>query len=260
MKKILKLLKKFSLLLSLLVVIGIMGGGYYFYKKSQKEIKDIEKEIKDKYIKVKEYEKAGKNAPSPELIGKLTKEKNQLEENFKYIVNSFSTEQPEVPTFTLYPSIEFKEYILFSENKLYKKAKRMKVNLPSSLGFPKTGLVSTDQIQIFSLQFEVVKDLISLVVNSGITSITSITPGTPQRVSFYKVLPIKLVLTGTSNEIMRCLKYFDNPSSYFVIESFSISKVKEKLFQMEINLKAILLPINNEQKMAGKNEKEKKAG
>ncbi len=259
MKKILKLLKKFSLLLSLLVVLGIMGGGYYFFKKSQKEIKDIEKEIKDKYTKVKEYEKAGKNAPSPELIGKLTKEKKQLEENFKYMVNSFSTEQPEVPTFTLYPSIEFKEYILFSENKLYKKAKRMKVNLPSSLGFPKKGLVSTDQIPIFTLQFEVVKDLISLVVNSGITSITSLTPGAPKRVSFYKVLPIKLVLTGTSNEIMRCLKYFDNPSSYFVVENFSISKVKEKLFQIEINLNAILL-ITDEQKMAGKNEKEKKAG
>ncbi len=259
MKKILKLLKKYSLLLSLLVVLGIMGGGYYFYKKSQKEIKDIEKEIKEKYTKVKEYEKAGENAPSPELIGKLTKEKKQLEENFKYMVNNFSTDQPEVPTFTLYPSIEFKEYILFSENKLYKKAKRMKVNLPSSLGFPKTGLVPADQIPIFTLQFEVVKDLISLVVNSGITSITSITPGSPKRVSFYRVLPIKLVLTGTSNEIMRCLKYFDNPSSYFIVENFSISKLKENLFQIEINLNAILL-ITNEQKMVEKNEKEKKAG
>lgn len=259
MKKILNILKKYSLIFSLVVVLGIIGGGYYFYKKANKEIKDLEKDIKDKYSKVKEYEKAGENAPSPELIGKLTSEKKILEENFKYMILNFSTDEPKVPTFTMYPSIEFKEYILFSENKLYKRAKRMKVNLPPSLGFPKTGLVSADQIPTFTLQFEVVKDLISLIVNSGITSITSITPGAPKRVSFYKTLPIKLVLTGTSNEIMRCLKYFDNPSSYFLVESFSISKIKEDLFQIELSLNAVILSAE-EKKMAGKNEKEKKAG
>ncbi|HOV21110.1 MAG TPA: Amuc_1100 family pilus-like protein [bacterium] len=259
MKKILGLLKKYSLIFSLITVVGIIGVGYYFYNKSQKEIEKIENEIREKYTKAKEYEKAGENAPSPELIGKLTKEKEKYEGNFKYMVNNFSTEQPKVPTFDIYPSIEFKEYILFSENKLYKKAKRMEVNLPSSLGFPKKGLVSPDQIPIFTLQFEVVNNLINLVINSGITSITSITPGTSRKVSFYEMMPIKLVLTGTSNEIIRCLKYFDNPSSYFLVENFLVTKLNENLFKVEINLNAVMLLVG-EQKLAGKNEKENPSG
>jgi len=259
MKKVLSFLKKYSMIISLVIVVGIIGIGIYFYKKTSEEIKDKEKDIKEKYMKVKEYEKAGEDAPSPELIGKLMKKKEKLEGNFKYMVNNFSTDQPEVPTFDIYPSIEFKEYILFAESNLYKKAKRMQVNLPSSLGFPKTGLVSPEQIPIFTLQFEVINDLINLIVNSGITSITSITPGVPKQVSFYKMMPIKLNLTGTSNELIRCLKYFNNLSSYFLVENFSISKMSGNLFQIEINLNAVIL-VSEEQGLAEKNGKEKKSG
>ncbi|HOL21669.1 MAG TPA: Amuc_1100 family pilus-like protein [bacterium] len=241
MKKIKGILKRYSLWLSLILVIGIMVAGYFLTNKMRMEIKEIEKEIKDKYSQMKAYETGKEEAPSPELIAKLTREKEYLDRKFNFFMNNFSTTYPVVPEFTLYPSVEYKEFLYFSQDRLYKKAEKRNVLLPGSLGFQTTGLVPPEQIPKLALQFEVVKDLVGLIIDAGVTVVENITPGEPQQVAFYQVLPVKLGIKGTSNEIVRFLKYIENPSSYFLLKNFSVTKEGEGLFRMSAGLNAVII-------------------
>lgn len=241
MKKIKTIFKKYSLWLSLIVVIGIMVSGYFLNKNMRKEIKKMEEEIKSKYSEISTYEKNKAEAPSPELIAKLTREKEYLDKKFNFFMNNFSTTYPVVPEFTLYPSVEYKEYLYFSQDRLYKKAERRNVLLPLSLGFQTTGLIPPEQIPSLALQFEVVKDILNLIIDSGVTSVESITPGTLQKVAFYQVLPLKLNIKGTGNEIMRFLKFIEGPSSYFLLKNFAITKENEGLFRMAAGVNAVII-------------------
>lgn len=247
MKKILNILKKNIIIIALVIVMGIIVGGRFYNKKLTEELKKMEDEIKNKYSEMKKYQIEKEKAPSPELIGKLTKKKNFLEEQFKIMLNSFSTVYPSPPQFTKYPSIEFKEYIYYFEDKLSKTAKARNVSIPTSLGFPKQGLIDVNQIPIWLLRFEIVKDLLRLIIDSGITMVTNLAPGEPQGFQFYEVVPVKLSITGTSNEIVRCIKYFDNPSSYFTIENVSIRNIGENLFRADIDLNAIIFKKSEKQ-------------
>jgi len=177
------------------------------------------------------------------LIGKLSREKAFLENNINRLMGNFSTIYPVAQEFTMYPSIEFKEYIYFSSDRLYKKAARRKLTIPQSLGFPVTGLVPEEQIKTWTLQFEVVKDVVNLILDSGVSVIEEITFGAPQKVNFYEVLPLKITLSGTSNEILRCLKYFEQPSSYFVLKNFSITKTAKGFFKMEMGINGVILKL-----------------
>lgn len=56
MKKLLNLLKKNLLYLSLLFVAGIGVLGYFLNKKNKQEIKKVEDDIKKMYEEVKKYE------------------------------------------------------------------------------------------------------------------------------------------------------------------------------------------------------------
>jgi len=242
MKKIFSFLKKYSLILSLVIVAGIIAGGQFLNKKITQEIKKTEEQIKTKYEEVKKYETEKEKSPSPELIGKLNKKKEFLGKQFEIMINSFSTLYPKPPEFTRYPSIEFKEYVYFSEEKLQKMAKMREVSIPTSLPFPKTGLINdVNLIPALTMRFEVVKDLIRLTIDAGVTKINYVAPGEATPVLFYETIPIKLSITGTSNEIMRCIKYFDNPSSYFTVENVSITNVAENLYTANIDLNAVIM-------------------
>lgn len=241
MKKIKALIGKYSLLLSLFLVIAIIAAGQFMNKKIKEEIGKTEEEIKTKYQQVKKYELAKEEAPSPQLIGRLTKEKHMLEKNIMDLTEGFSTVYPEVPEFAAYPAIEFKEYLYFSSDRLNKKAARRRLAIPAALGFPMTGLVPEEQIGTWTLQFEVVKDIVDLIIDSGVSVISDITFGAPQKVNFYQIVPLKITLTGTSNEIMRCLKYFEQPSSYFVLKNFSITKAGRRFFRIDMGINAVIL-------------------
>ncbi len=241
MKKLVNFFKKHLLIFSLIIVIGIIGLGQFLRKKNYQEIKKMEDEIKKIYEEVKKYETEKEKAPSPELIGKLSQKKEFLEKQFQIMLNNFSTKYPSPPKFEKYPSIEFKEYIYFYEDKLQKMAKSRNVTIPTSFGFQKTGLVDVNQIPILTLQFEVIKDLLTLIIDSGVTIVSNLTPGVPQKVAFYEIIPIKLSISGTSNEIIRCIKYFDNPSSYFTVENIFISNIGEDFYRADIDLNTVIL-------------------
>jgi|LSQX01.1.fsa_nt_gb arsenate reductase-like glutaredoxin family protein len=241
MNKIKAFVSKHSLVLSFVFVLAIIAVGQFINKKIKQEIKNTENVIKEKYEQAKKYELDEENAPSQELINELTVKKMLFERNVNMLMDRFSTVYPVSHEFTLYPSIEFKEYLYFSSDRLYKKASRRRLRIPESLGFPMTGLVPEEQIKTWTLQFEVVKDMVNLILDSGVSVIEEITFGAPQKVSFYDMLPLKITVSGTSNEIMRCLKYFEQPSSYFTLKSFSIEKSGKGVFRMNMGINAIIL-------------------
>lgn len=246
MKKILSFVKKYVLILSLVVVLGITGAGIYLLKKINQETKTLKEEIRTKYAEAKKYEKEKEKAPSPELISRLTDEKQEWEKTFRVFLTKFSTSFPAPPTYQLFPSVEFKEFLFATEEYLDRKARRKKVTIPSSLGFPETGLPPADQVSALSLRLEVVKELIDLMIDAGVTVVTSITAGEPKSEAFYKVLPLQVGLTGTSIELVRFLKFLENPSSYFIVENFSLRQGAEGFFSADVTVNAIMLEVSKE--------------
>ncbi|HOL68305.1 MAG TPA: hypothetical protein PKX93_12695, partial [bacterium] len=72
----------------------------------------------------------------------------------------------------------------------------------------------------------------------------------PKSEAFYRVMPIQVSITGTSMEIVRFLKFLENPSSFFIVETFALRQGNEGLFDATISLNAYMFEINQEQKEA----------
>ncbi|HPP13246.1 MAG TPA: Amuc_1100 family pilus-like protein, partial [bacterium] len=224
MKKIIALIKKQALTLSLVLVVAVIGLGIYLVNNINKKNLAMKEDIKKKYAEVKGYERDKANAPSAELISRLKHEKEAFASAFQILLTRFSTSFPSPPTYRDFPSIEFKEFLFATQDYLQKKARRKHVSLPGNLSqeFPETGLVPADQVGPLSLKLEVVKKLIELMIDSGVTMVRNIKPENPKSEAFYRVMPIQVSITGTSMEIVRFLKFLENPSSFFIVETFAL--------------------------------------
>ncbi len=244
MKKILGFLKKNLVFIFLIVVVGILGCGFNLINKTQKQLKKTEEEIKAKYEEKKKYETQKDLAPSPELINKLKKEQEFVQNQFISMLNRFTTTTIVMPEFKDFPNVEFKEFLFETNDILKKKAQKNNVVIPSSFGFQETGFPSQDQIPLFTLQITVLKHIIDLLIDSGVSVVNAVVPGMPSSVSFYKVLPLDISITGSSIEIMRFLKYLNNPSSFFTLESFSITKKDSGMFQGNFKINAVIIDKN----------------
>jgi Tfp pilus assembly protein PilO len=223
------------------LVLGIMGFGFNLIRKTQQDLKKMEDEIKKKYEEVKKYETTKEEAPSPALIDKLNTESGLLVAQFNSLLSKFSTTYPRIPEFKVFPNVEYKEFLLEIDEQLHKKAKKNNVTIPTTFGFSETGFPSADQIPLFSLQLTVIKNMLDLLIDSGVSIVNSIVPGTPSTVAFYKVLPLDVSLTGNSVEIVRFLKYLNNPSSFFTLESFAITKAGTDLFRANLKINAVMI-------------------
>jgi Tfp pilus assembly protein PilO len=226
------------------VVVGILGCGFNLINKTQKQLKKTEEEIKAKYEEKKKYETQKDLAPSPELINKLKKEQEFVQNQFISMLNRFTTTTIVMPEFKDFPNVEFKEFLFETNDILKKKAQKNNVVIPSSFGFQETGFPSQDQIPLFTLQITVLKHIIDLLIDSGVSVVNAVVPGMPSSVSFYKVLPLDISITGSSIEIMRFLKYLNNPSSFFTLESFSITKKDSGMFQGNFKINAVIIDKN----------------
>lgn len=241
MKKILSILKRNSLILALVLVMGIMGLGFYLIHKMQKDISKLEDSIKTQYEEVKKYETKKEEAPSPELINRLTKQQGDLQSLFNSLLMRFSTTYPRIPEFKVFPNVEYKEFLLETEDFLIKKARKNNVTLPTSLGFSETGFPRQEEIPMFCLQLTVLKSLLDLLIDAGVSVVNSVVPGAPSSVAFYRILPLNISITGNSIEIVRFLKYLNNPSSFFTLESFQISKTGPDVFKADFKINAVML-------------------
>lgn len=241
MKKILSFLKKNLVFVFLVIVLGLLGFGFNLIRKTQQELKKMEEEIKAKHDEIRKYETQKELAPSPELVNKLQKQYTAVAEQFNSLLNRFSTTYPAVPEFKVFPNVEFKEFLFETGDQLKKKAKKNNVIIPSSFGFQETGFPSPDQIPLFSLQITVIKHILDLLIDSGISVVNSVVPGIPSTVAFYKILPLDVSITGTSIEIIRFLRYLNNPSSFFTLESFAVTKKDTGLFQGNFKINAVMI-------------------
>lgn len=241
MKKILTFLKKNLVFVFLFIVLGILGYGFSLINKTKQELKKIEEEIKARHSEITKYKTQKELAPSPELVNKLEKQYSMIASQFNSLLNRFSTTYPEVPEFKVFPNVEFKEFLFETNDLLAKKARKNNVSIPSSFGFQETGFPSSDQIPLFSLQITVIKHILGLLIDSGVSVVNSVVPGIPSTVSFYKILPVDVSITGTSVEIMRFLRYLNNPSSFFTVESFAVTRKGEGLFQGNFKINAVMI-------------------
>lgn len=244
MKKILSFLKKNLIFVFLFVVIGILGYGFSLINKTKEQLKKTEEEIKAKYEELRKYETQKELAPSIELINRLQKEQEFMQNQFISMLNRFTTTSLSVPEFKVFPNVEFKEFLFETNDLLKKKAQKNNVIIPSSFGFQETGFPAPEQIPLFSLQITVLKHILELLIDSGVSVVNAVVPGMPSSVSFYKILPIDVSITGTSIEIMRFLKYLNNPSSFFTLESFAITKRESGMFQGSFKINAVMIDIN----------------
>ncbi len=243
MKKLKIILKKYAVVLVLIMVVAIIVAGHFWSNRIRHDISDIEERINSKYSRVRRYSTEPEMAPSPELISRLQVNREVLRRNFEYARTSFSTKYPEPPEFTLYPALEYKEYIYFSKDRLLRQAERRNVSLPP-LPFTTVGLLSEDQIESSSFQFEVLKDLINLTIDSGVAEIIDIRPGAVQSRDFFSVLPVELVLSATSNEIIRFFNHLEYRSSYFIIRELSIAPQNEHFFTLTATIESIIMAEN----------------
>ncbi len=242
MKKILGFVRHHALILALVGVLILIGIGVFLTVRAHKEIASLEQDIKTQYDDLKKYRTDPANAPSPELIARLQEEQEAWEHAFSTLVRAFSTQYPEPPVWTAFPQIEYKEYLFSTQDYLQRKARRKRVVIPASFGFPETGMQSEDNIRTYALQLDIIKRLTDLVIDSGVSVVNNITPGAEQNVSFYRVVPLQITITGTSMEIVRFLKYLENPSSFFVINSLAIARsAAEGLFRADLSLSAVIL-------------------
>ncbi|MCM8758492.1 MAG: Amuc_1100 family pilus-like protein [Candidatus Omnitrophica bacterium] len=241
MKKVLSFLKKNLVFVFLVVVLGILGYGFNLINKTRQELKKIEEEIKAKHEEIKKYKTQKELAPSPELVNRLEKQYTAIATQFNSLLNRFSTTYPEVPEFKVFPNVEFKEFLFETNDLLTKKARKNNVIIPSSFGFQETGFPSKDQIPLFSLQITIIKHILDLLIDSGVSVVNSVVPGIPSTVAFYKILPLDVSITGTSVEIMRFLRYLNNPSSFFTVESFAITRKGSGLFQGNFKINAVMI-------------------
>ncbi|HPP66463.1 MAG TPA: Amuc_1100 family pilus-like protein [bacterium] len=242
MKKVLGFLTKNLIVIFLVLVLGILGYGINVLNKTRKQLKKTEEEIKAKYEEIKKYKTQKELAPSTELISRLQKEQQLMEDQFISMLNNFTTTSLTVPEFKVFPNVEFKEFLFETNDLLKKKAQKNNVTIPSSFGFQETGFPASDQIPILSLQITILKHMLTLLIDSGVSVVNAVVPGIPSSVSFYRILPLDVSITGTSIEIMRFLKYLNNPSSLFTLESFAITKKPESgMFQGNFKINAVII-------------------
>lgn len=241
MKKIFGFLKKNLIFVFLVVVLGLLGFGFNLIKKTQNELKKIEEEIKAKHEEIQKYRTQKELAPSVELVNKLEKQYVAIANQFNSLLNRFSTTYPQPPEFKVFPNVEFKEFLFETNDLLAKKARKKNVIIPSSFGFQETGFPQPEQIPLFSLQITIIKHILDLLIDSGISVVNSVVPGVPSTVAFYKVVPLDVSVSGTSVEVIRFLRYLNNPSSFFTLESFAITKKGPDLFQGSFKINAVMI-------------------
>ncbi|HOL50521.1 MAG TPA: Amuc_1100 family pilus-like protein [bacterium] len=241
MKKILSFLKKNLNFVFLIIVLGMLGFGYNLIKKTKQELKKMEEEIKAKHEEIRKYQTQKELAPSPELVSKLQQQYVTVAGQFNSMLNRFSTTYPTVPEFKVFPNVEFKEFLFETGDSLKKKARKNDVIIPSSFGFQETGFPSSDQIPLFSLQITIIKHILDLLIDSGVSVVNSVVPGIPSTVAFYKILPLDVSITGTSIEIVKFMRYLNNPSSFFTLESFAVTKRGSGMFQANFKINAVMI-------------------
>ena len=233
-------LRRYFLFITLFLTFGIIGGGLYIIQDLRKKNESLLEEIEKKREEIREYELHKERAPTVALLAKLNREKVTLEAEYRGLEEKFKTYSAfVVAKEEKFPNLYFKESLYVTVDDIMERAKKKKIDLPSSVGFPETGLPANEQVPDLLLQLDMVKKLIDVIMETKISAIGSITPGAPTSVAFYKEVPIELTITDTSFNIAKFLEALGTSPSVFILDSLTLDR-KGEMLAAKLRIKGIV--------------------
>ncbi len=233
-------LQKYSVFISVFLTLGIIGGGIYVIQGVKEKNKSLEKQIEEKLKEVREYEVSQEAAPTATLLAKLSREKVALEAEYQGLEERFKTYSKFVSgKDEKFPNLYFKEVLYITLDDIIERANKSGTTIPSSLDFSETGLPSDGEVPNLLLRLDMLEKMMNVVMKSKISTVNSITIGTPVPAGFYKEIPIDLTVTDTSFKVAKFLEAMGKSSSIFILNSIAITK-KSKDLEAKLKIKGLV--------------------
>ncbi len=168
-------LKKHPVEVAALLLAVISIGLYLFLvrpvmMKRQKVIQATEEKI----AQLRRYQN---EPPSKKMISALSREKKRLGEQYKEVIKTlhFARLVP-VPKVTGQLSLYFEEQLEEAGNELGDLAGTAGIKIPDRLGFGKEKPQSKEELSLLLSQLGSAKELVTLVINSGVSNLSAFTP------------------------------------------------------------------------------------
>jgi len=232
--------KNYYYVIAILLVVGVTIGGLYLIQNLRKANGSLVKEIEEKRAELREYELQPEKAPTVGLLAELSREKNALESEYQTLEEKFQAYADfNLPKGEKFPSLYFKEILYVTLDNLVEKTEKKGVKIPSSIGFSETGLPPNDQIPDLLLQLDVVKKLLDVIIESKISTVNSLAPGSPASVAFYKEIPMDLTISDKNFNIAKFLEELGKSSSIFILDALTLTK-KGDILEAKLKIKAMV--------------------
>ena len=157
-------------LLGVLLLVFIFFLNKALFKKAR-----VEKEFKQKLETLDKLMKTSKIQPSREMIIALKEQKGDLQNKYEELSGllQHSTINRAIPV-----PLEFKEELLRTQNQFKERAQLWNIKIPKAIGFDEYegGIIPGSQkIPVLIKQFELIKMLLDLLIESKISTLASIT-------------------------------------------------------------------------------------
>lgn len=232
-------LQKYKSLLIILLTLLFVGTGFYLGRTLSKQANVLTQEINARQEKLKGYYANIANAPSPNLLLRLTREKITLEGNYESVSSRYAL----VPVLTLpkgeiFPALYYKETMYLVLDDLRRQSVSKAIEL-KSFGIIETGLPPAEQVPVLLTLLDTVKRLSEEVFRSKISSLDSVQIGTPSVNPFYIEIPLAITVSGSSSRLAYFFENLGSSQTIFVLENMAMSGA-EGNFQASLSLKRIL--------------------
>ena len=232
-------LQKYKLLLIIALTLVLAGTGFYLDRTLNKQANALTKEINTRQEKLKGYYSNIENAPSPNLLSRLTRDKITLEGNYESISSRYAL----VPVLTLpqgeiFPALYYKETIYLVLDDLRRQSANKAVDL-KSFGIVETGLPQAEHVPGLLVLLDTVKRLSEEVFRSKISSLDSVQFGTPSVNPFYIEIPLAITVSGSSSRLAYFFENLGSSQTIFVLENMAMAGSGEN-FQASLSLKRII--------------------
>ena len=233
-------LQKYSVFISVFLTLGIIGGGLYVVRGLNKKNEFLLAEIKKKQEEVKGYELHQEIAPTATLLAKLSREKVALEAEYHGLEQRFKTSSEFVlAKDEKFPNLYFKEILYATLDNLIARAKKNGVKIPAALSFSETGLPANGEVPNLLLRLDMLKKIMNIIMENKISTVNSLSIGTPVPVGFYKEIPIDLTITDNSFKIARFLEALGKSPSLFILSNLDLTK-KGKDLEAKSTIKGLV--------------------
>lgn len=236
--------------ISSLFVLGIFLLVFIFFlNKALFKKARVDKELKQKLETLDKLMKTSKIQPSREMIIALKEQREDLQDKYEELSQLLqsSTITREIPV-----PLEFKEELLRTQNQFKERAQLWTIKIPKAIGFDEYegGIIPEPQkIPVLIKQFELIKLILDLLIESKISILTSISKSsqlpeiyTGQRIVI-ETFPFDLSFDASYDALMRFLSKVNMSSTFFIVKDVNILKMNDKNLKININLDAVLFTI-----------------